>query len=163
MVDKSRLSRGQAMAGVWAGRVCAAAAAGLAVAMIAGGGSPNDVPVVEPVVASGSQPDQPEPETTSGLEDIGLIVANLEAWDGPAPEPNGGSPPMGPKEMSEDPELAYLGVIRLGDRVRALMSAQGRQRFVKVGDRVGSARNRMALTRDAPTLSSNPKGIAAEV
>lgn len=138
MVGKSRLSRRGAMAGTWAGRACALAAAGLAVAMIAGGGAPTEAPVLEPVVASAPQLGQPEPETTSAMDDIGLIVANLEAWDGPAPELDPGSKP-GPKEMSGDAGLAYLGVIRLGDRVRALISAEGKQRFVKAGDRVGSA------------------------
>ena len=140
MVGQSRLSRREAMVGTWAGRGCAVAAAGLAVAMIAGGGAANEAPVVEPVVASEPQPDQPEPESNPGLEDIGLIVTNLEGWDGPDPEPNGDSGlEAGLTTMSEDPGLVYLGVIRLGDRVRALMSAQGRQRFVKAGDRVGSA------------------------
>lgn len=140
MVGQSRLSRREAMAGTWAGRGCAVVAAGLALAMIAGGGAANEAPVVEPVVASGPQLDQPEPEANSGLEDIGLIVTNLEGWDGPDPELNGGPGlAAGPTPMSEDPGLVYLGVIRLGDRVRALMLGGGRQRFVKAGDRVGSA------------------------
>ncbi len=137
MVGKSRLSRRGAMAGTWAGRACAMAAAGLAVAMIAGGGAATETPMVEPVVASGPQLGQPEPQTTSALDDIGLIVANLEPWDGPAPKRDPGLIP--PKPMSEGPGLAYLGVIRLGDRVRALISADGKQRFVKAGDQVGSA------------------------
>ena len=138
MVGQSRLSRRGAMAGTWAGRACALAAAGLAVAMIAGGGVPPEPPVVEPVVAPEPQPGQPELETTSALDDIGLIVANLEAWDGPGPEPDGGSAGE-TTAMSQDPGLAYLGLIRLGDRVRALMSADGKQRFVKEGDQVGPA------------------------
>ncbi|MCH7793023.1 MAG: hypothetical protein IID31_12180, partial [Planctomycetes bacterium] len=53
MVGQSRLSRREAMVGTWAGRGCAVVAAGLAVAMISGGGAANEVPLVEPVVASG--------------------------------------------------------------------------------------------------------------
>ena len=140
MVGQSKLSRREAMAGTWVGRGCAVVAAGLALAMIAGGSASNEAPLVEPIVASEPEPNQPAPESNPGLEDIGLIVANLEGWDGPDPDPPGGSAPMaGATAASEGSGLAYLGVIRLGDRVRALVSAGGRQRFVKVGDRVGSA------------------------
>lgn len=140
MVGKSRLSRTGARACAWAGRGCVlAAAAGAAMVLFGGGPATDNTPNQQATAVTQdpqTQPNAPtEPDT---FDEFDLLAMQLTPWDGPTPDPVEGSG-MGMSFTSEtlSKELAYLGVIKMGERQRALMSVDGKQRFMKEGQSVG--------------------------
>jgi hypothetical protein len=139
MVGKSRLSRSGAKACAWAGRG-GVLAAGAATAMLLLGGTPAGDTIATdepPVVTSKTETPTTQPDTPSKFGDFDLLGDQLIAWDGPAPDT--ASPditnPVQPTASANG--LAYLGIIKMGERQRALMFLDGRQRFMREGQSVG--------------------------
>ncbi len=152
MVGKSKLSPRGARICAWIGRGCVLAA-GAGAAFVLLGSTPDPAPTPAPTPAPGSSttPIDPSASTagttntaqataTKAFADFDLISVQLAPWDGPAPvvasTDNPDTPSTTPTASRGGP--AYLGIITMGERKRALMFMDGRQRFMREGQAVGN-------------------------
>lgn len=138
MVGKTRLSRSGARACTWTGRGCVlVAAAGASMIMFGGGPASDHTPNLQPItIAEKSETRQVNHTGLEEFDEFDMIWIQLAVWDGPSPDKDG------PGETVTTPpatntELTYLGVIKMGQRQRALMSVGGQQRFMKEGQSIG--------------------------
>ncbi len=141
MVGQSRLSRGGARACAWTGRGSVLAAGAGAAMILFGGGPSSDLTPSQPLpTGSGGtevQQEMPSVPGTLNENDHELLMAQLRVWDGPIPEDDETTTTLTMTPDTADAALTYLGIIKMGDRQRALMSVDGRQRFLREGQSVG--------------------------
>lgn len=182
MVGKSRLSPRGARTCAWIGRGCVLAA-GAGAAFVLLGSTPDPAPdpittPIDPSASTASTTNTAQPAATKAFADFDLISFQLAPWDGPAPDvasTDNLDRPITPPTASQGGP-AYLGIITMGERKRALMFMDGRQRFMREGQAVGNitltsiasdhvllreGRVERRIDRQAPTdrlgyISSNP-------
>jgi len=117
--------------------------------MVLFGGGPTDDHTPNSQTTTVAQEAESQPQTQTGpdaFDEFDLLGTQFTAWDGPSPEGDELKPEIKDEPDSVNNQLTYLGVVQMGARQRALMSVDGKQRFMKEGQSVG----RMTLVSIAP-------------
>jgi hypothetical protein len=135
MPKPSKLGRNEARRWAWIARGGAVVlVAGAAWAFVGGGpaGTGAELPQVRVEPAAGEPAAELPPSSGPNLN---WIISSLRSWDPEQPRETGETGELTPPAPTPQ-GLRYLGAIRSGERVRALMASGQRQQFVGVGDSV---------------------------